>query len=46
MADGVTSILMTSEAISAVGKNNLVSLLRFYRISVSYSVKGVDTKGL
>ena len=36
VADGVTSILMTSEEISAVGKNNLVSLLRFYRIPVSY----------
>ena len=36
VADGVTSILMTSEAISAVGKYNLVSLLRFYRMPVSY----------
>ena len=35
VSDGVTSILMTSEAISVVGKNNLVSLLRFYRIPVS-----------
>ena len=36
VSDGVTSILMTSEAISVVGKNNLVSLLRFYRIPVSH----------
>ena len=42
VADGVTSILMTSEEISAVGKHNLVSLLRLPDLSIV--LKGVDTK--